>query len=555
MSKFLDVNGLKIAQDFTFAEVPDGGVVNFTRAEARAISLLSQNSGRLISRTQILDSVSEPGSDTNDRNVDFLINRLRRKLSDNIKDPRFIATRYGEGYVWVAGKPTIQSASAHSNLVIGPLRGLENLGSRRSFAESFSRKLFDATKAAVKPGQSVSLDPQCPEPEEFGETAPEVSVALTFFVESHHVNCVIAVTNFRSRRILAARRCDFAEPAGELGGSGLSPQELARWVLDEVWRARVSQVDADEPLPVALQAATTRRPMDTGSPADDYNRLRATERLVNKQSYEGWLDSERHLCSLRDREPTNPDLKLMYATHLHSKYVLFGVRLFQNGIDDRERDEEIIETLVLEALPHIQSDPQLAITAAKLLFFLDRGYNDLATNLAEEAHRASILVASSMSIVAQMRAFNGQTREALESVEQAVRLCRHNSDAHLFACVIKMQILMAAGDFERLGKAKREFYALHPASIFFFEPLFSNPCKPSLRAKSVCLMIPKKKAQAFLKNFYYVSARLFKIEEHRENSIRTPYTLFTKRFGPSVVPAEVAAAVPRLAAADPFWPE
>ena len=109
---------------------------------------------------------------------------------------------------------------------------------------------------------------------------------------------------------------------------------------------------------------------------------------------------------------------------------------------------------------------------------------------------------------------------------------------------------MAVGDFDQLGVAKCEFYALQPASIFLFEPLFSNPFKPSLRAKAVCLTIPKKKAQAFLKHFCYVSARLFRIEEHRENSIRTPYTLFTKRFGPSVVPAEVAAAVPRLSLAN-----
>ena len=110
--------------DFFSATRDDGATVSFTRSEARAISAMAAKRGRVVSRNQILDAVSEPGSEKNDRNVDFLINRIRRKLGDSATDPRFIATRYGEGYIWLekpnAGSPPYDGAY----ISIGPIRGL-----------------------------------------------------------------------------------------------------------------------------------------------------------------------------------------------------------------------------------------------------------------------------------------------------------------------------------------------------------------------------------------------------------------------------------------------
>ena len=43
--------------------------------------------------------MDNPGSDRSARSVDYLVNRVRAKLSDDRRAPRFIGTRYGEGYV------------------------------------------------------------------------------------------------------------------------------------------------------------------------------------------------------------------------------------------------------------------------------------------------------------------------------------------------------------------------------------------------------------------------------------------------------------------------
>jgi DNA-binding response OmpR family regulator len=56
----------------------------------------------LRSRQALLDVVSGPGSDASDRSVDYLVSRLRRKLGDSARRPRYIATHYGEGYIWIA---------------------------------------------------------------------------------------------------------------------------------------------------------------------------------------------------------------------------------------------------------------------------------------------------------------------------------------------------------------------------------------------------------------------------------------------------------------------
>lgn len=63
--------------------------------------------------------MSEPGSDKNDSNVDYLINRLRQKLSDEARQPRFIATRYGEGYVWIAEAPLDLDKTANADIMVG----------------------------------------------------------------------------------------------------------------------------------------------------------------------------------------------------------------------------------------------------------------------------------------------------------------------------------------------------------------------------------------------------------------------------------------------------
>lgn len=76
--------------------------LRFTRQERALLSLFIRHSRQILRRSQILDALNYAGSDSSDRTVDFLVNRLRHKLRDDARAPRFIATQYGEGYIWIA---------------------------------------------------------------------------------------------------------------------------------------------------------------------------------------------------------------------------------------------------------------------------------------------------------------------------------------------------------------------------------------------------------------------------------------------------------------------
>lgn len=98
--QFLDWD---FSQDLSAAvHVESAEEIRFTRAERSLLQTLMSYRGRIWTRDILLDAVSGISEETSDRSIDFLINRLRRKLCDSARRPRYIETRYGEGYIWVA---------------------------------------------------------------------------------------------------------------------------------------------------------------------------------------------------------------------------------------------------------------------------------------------------------------------------------------------------------------------------------------------------------------------------------------------------------------------
>ncbi|MDJ0631029.1 MAG: response regulator transcription factor [Rhodobacter sp.] len=78
---------------------PDGLTVPLTQSEASVLRFLSQSPGIIFSREDILAvGRSRQYSGKDDRAVDTLIKRLRRKVEVNPADPRHILTEWGKGY-------------------------------------------------------------------------------------------------------------------------------------------------------------------------------------------------------------------------------------------------------------------------------------------------------------------------------------------------------------------------------------------------------------------------------------------------------------------------
>jgi DNA-binding response OmpR family regulator len=75
--------------------------VNLTATEYRLLSYLARNAGRVVTPDQILEAVW--GRDyAGERHILRVnIGRLRQKLGDNSREPRFITTRTGIGYMFL----------------------------------------------------------------------------------------------------------------------------------------------------------------------------------------------------------------------------------------------------------------------------------------------------------------------------------------------------------------------------------------------------------------------------------------------------------------------
>jgi two-component system OmpR family response regulator len=80
----------------------NGQEVTLTRAEFSLLLAFARQPGRVLSRDELTHVVAGRGAEPDDRSVDVLISRLRRKIEPDPKAPRMIVTMPGEGYKFTA---------------------------------------------------------------------------------------------------------------------------------------------------------------------------------------------------------------------------------------------------------------------------------------------------------------------------------------------------------------------------------------------------------------------------------------------------------------------
>jgi DNA-binding response OmpR family regulator len=77
--------------------------VNLTATEYRLLSCLAANAGRVLTPDQLLSKVWGEGCIGQAHLLQATMSRLREKLCDNPKEPKYIATRHGIGYMMIKG--------------------------------------------------------------------------------------------------------------------------------------------------------------------------------------------------------------------------------------------------------------------------------------------------------------------------------------------------------------------------------------------------------------------------------------------------------------------
>lgn len=98
--KAIRFSGWTLDIDRRLLTAPDGAPVELTSYEFELLAILACRPGRPLSRDQIAELISHRQRGPDDRSIDVLIGKLRRKLGDDPRAPRLIRTVRGVGYLF-----------------------------------------------------------------------------------------------------------------------------------------------------------------------------------------------------------------------------------------------------------------------------------------------------------------------------------------------------------------------------------------------------------------------------------------------------------------------
>ncbi len=93
-------DGLRLEAETRRVEL-DGDEIELTTMEFELLKGLMESRGRVLSRDHLIERLRGIDADVYDRSIDMLISRLREKLGDDPRRPRFIRTVRMGGYQFV----------------------------------------------------------------------------------------------------------------------------------------------------------------------------------------------------------------------------------------------------------------------------------------------------------------------------------------------------------------------------------------------------------------------------------------------------------------------
>jgi DNA-binding response OmpR family regulator len=99
-SEILRSQGLILDLTKSNAEL-NGAALELTNMEFEILSLLMKNPGVTFSREQLVEKIRGMEWDSVDRTVDVIVSRIRTKLQEDAKHPKYLKTIWGSGYRFV----------------------------------------------------------------------------------------------------------------------------------------------------------------------------------------------------------------------------------------------------------------------------------------------------------------------------------------------------------------------------------------------------------------------------------------------------------------------
>jgi DNA-binding winged helix-turn-helix (wHTH) protein/tetratricopeptide (TPR) repeat protein len=503
-------HGVVFEEGFASAVRADGATLRFTRQERALLSHLAAHPRRLFTRDELYVALGSTGSD---RNVDFVINRLRAKLGDTAPERRFISTQYGEGYVWVA--PAAEVAEEEGFLLVGPVRGLTDAS-----LEHVLRPLQAALQERFGAHKSIVL---APERDADAAKAFRFAIDVSFHTEGRRLHAAFVLRLEPTREVVASFRESFAKvvPRGAF-------EALAGAIADAAWK-RLAQGPP-------TSASPTDPPLDL--------RLHAASVLLDPPGAI-WRANAEQLARQRTRDPADPRLAIMWAMHL------FGKMTVDPGPEPLTREAHTamvdqVERLVLDNLMAVRADPVMALAAAKLLLGCHRGYEGVAESLAETAFQGSAAFAAAFPMLGKIKAYRGDLTEALRLYDEGLRLCDPGSPFEIYIQILKAETLIAQEDYAGVETVYHRVVAISPEAQARINLLFLPPGDDGL-ARTLAPVVDRasldraRRAVAYL---HYLIAPYFRAPGHAANILRGPLTHLVRRFGPTVASDEIWEEMP-----------
>lgn len=507
---------LAFQPDMLTARHDDGTEIRLTRQERALLLRLVRQPNMLVTRAQLLDALGDESDSFGERNIDYLVNRLRKRLGDDARQPRFIATQYGEGYIWLA-EPVRQEPLA-AFLLIGPAYGLS---SRDTLAPMLLEQLASGLRRQISADKPVLCRPSWrPARDSDDDVAFNLEVAA--HTEGERLHLALVLRDGRSQIALQSFRLTLERKSAD------RPMEtFADTLIEALW------THAALPGPEA--------PLPSSNPA--HLRMHDAGAMLTGSAV-SWRESDKRLRAALRGTPDDPRLKILLALNLYARLIQNIAEIATGPLTAAEwiALEDEIEALALRALDTAGDDPLLLLGLAKVLHFIDRGYLDLAARLTDQAFAAGTAFSAVFAMKGQLAAARGDIDEATGFYDKAIEISGTGSQFHVYLLVLKATGLMATGQRKALDHLLVELNAKSPMTSAVLGPYFVSP-----RSKT----LPDHLEQRFVgmgpdmgRNYLFhldrTSARHFESDLHRRNVLSGFATHLQRCHGTAAIPPELS---------------
>lgn len=516
--------------DLVFAMSSAGEKVKFSRHERALLRFFISRPGVLLSRAQLLERL-EGSREQLDRNIDFLLSRLRRKLGDSAKSPKYIATQYGEGYIWIAkpGRPSPRTDQLY--LSVGPVYGLDYAPVIAGDAEEFVNTLVESLSRRLdRQGEVARI------PERGGDNAAlhrhehaRYRLELSIFSRDRHSFCSLVLISRTSGQVFGSYRQALFEPAaGPCAERGL--EDLCANICEDLWRARIFRAEerpslTADPLSVGLYKASQLFEPEMGNLSEVEQRLRA---VLHEQ-------------------PDHHQAAILLATNLQVQR-LAGRLDIADISEQRSALEQEIEQLVTQHLQGVHDNALFLAAAAERLH--DLGHAELAESMANRALDLGPSVAACYMVMGRIKVHQGFIEEGISYYEHSLEMSEKDSVFHMMLQTMRCIAYRAVNDQARVRELApyiidRESDATKKAALtlYFFA---GDPAFFGEQVAQRLSQLSGEFATRLLTIVYVVAAKPFWQAEHRENIMRGAVQFIVREYGEEAIPEALWQRVPAL---------